>query len=79
MRYILATLAIAFGLGAAIANARNCFVIGSQTYCDNGLFGQRVDNPAYWNDGTSSQQSGNLPYFDNGRVCQRIGDQVYCR
>ena len=79
MRHILATLAIAFGLGAAIANAETCQLIGSQTYCDSGLFGQPVDDPTHWNNETTSQQSRNLPFFDNGRICQRFGDQVYCR
>ena len=79
MRYILATVAIAFGLGANIANAETCQLIGNRTYCDSGLFGERLDDPAYWNNGIASQQSRDLPYFDNGRICQRIGDQVYCR
>jgi hypothetical protein len=32
------------------AHAQNCRIIGTQTYCDNGVSGQRIGSTTYWND-----------------------------
>ena len=62
---------------AQAAHAQDCHFIGNQTFCDNGLFGQRLGNTAYWSDGTSSQRSGNFTYNSDGTSSQRIGNHTY--
>jgi hypothetical protein len=74
MRFLLAIALISL---ATIASAQNCQFLGNQTYCDNGLSGQRLGNTTYWNDGTSSQQMGNFTYNSDGSSSQRIGSFGY--
>ena len=52
MRFLLA---IAFTTITTIAHAQNCNMIGSSTFCDNGLSGNRMGNTTFWSDGTSSR------------------------